>query len=121
MNDEILKSAEEQLHKQLLRMGMKGTRQRNTVLRTLLRMEKPVSSSDLLFAVKREDITVSFGSVCRTLQVMVACGLASKFEPADGPATYIHHLAAPCAHQHHVCKECGADVNKTRTHASIKA
>jgi Fur family transcriptional regulator, ferric uptake regulator len=94
---------------------MKGTRQRSVVLSVFLNTPKPVSASELLYPVKKEDLNVSLGSVYRTLKLIVASGLATQISSADGVARYRHELRHElnlCSHQHLVCKDCGEAIHK---------
>jgi Fe2+ or Zn2+ uptake regulation protein len=63
----------------------------------------------LLYPVKQEDISVSFGTVYHTLRLLVACGLAREIVSAKNPTQY-ERATAQCNHPRLVCKDCGASV-----------
>src|SRR2546421_10313336 len=109
MTPEILAEMAKQFTQQLRSLGKNGSRQRSIVLRAFLRQEKPVTAQELLYPVKQEDISVSFGTVYHTLRLLVACGLAREIVSANNPTKY-ERATAHCSHAHLVCKDCGAIV-----------
>jgi len=109
MTPEILTEMERKFTQQLRSLGKNSSRQRSVVLRAFLRQEKPVSAQELLYPVKQEDMTVSFGTVYHTLRLLVACGLAREIVSANHPTKY-ERATAQCKHSHLVCKDCGAVV-----------
>src|SRR6266700_7255934 len=104
MTPETLTEMEKQFTQQLRSLGKNGSRQRSVVLRAFLRQEKPVTAQELLYPVKQEDITVSFGTVYHTLRLLVACGLAREIVSAKNPTQY-EWVSAQCNHSHLVCKD----------------
>src|SRR6266404_2311433 len=109
MTAEILTEMEKQFTQKLRSIGKNSSRQRSVVLRAFLREEKPVTAQELLYPVKQEDITVSFGTVYHTLRLLVACGLARQIVSAKNPTQY-ERATVQCNHAHLVCKDCGAIV-----------
>jgi Fur family transcriptional regulator, ferric uptake regulator len=109
MTAETLTELEKQFTQQLRSNGKHGSRQRSVVLRAFLRQEKPVTAQELLYPVKQEDISVSFGTVYHTLRLLVACGLAREIVSAKDSTKY-ERATAQCNHSHLVCKDCGAVV-----------
>ena len=110
-----LEHAEEQLRKELRKVGMKWSSERGAVLHTLLQnAAEPVSASEFHFSLKRQHPNVSFATVYRTLKTLVACGMAKELEGSpDGITRYTHqHPETHCDHQHLVCKDCGAAIEK---------
>src|SRR2546423_922246 len=109
MTPEILSEMEKQFTQKLRSLGRNGSRQRSIVLRAFLRQEKPVTAQKLLYPVKQEDISVSFGTVYHTMRLLVACGLALEIVSANHPTQY-ERATAHSKHPYLVCKECGAIV-----------
>ncbi len=109
MTTENLTEMEKQFTQKLRSLGKNSSRQRSVVLRAFLREEKPVTAQELLYPVKQEDITVSFGTVYHTLRLLVACGLAREIVSAKDPTQY-ELATAQCNHSRLVCKDCGAIV-----------
>ena len=109
MTAEIQTEMEKQFTQQLRSLGRHGSRQRSVVLRAFLRQEQPVTAQELLYPVKQEDISVSFGTVYHTLRLLVACGLAREIVSAKNPTQY-ERATAQCNHPRLVCKDCGASV-----------
>jgi len=109
MTAEIQPEMEKQFTQQLRSLGRHGSRQRSVVLRAFLRQEQPVTAQELLYPVKQEDISVSFGTVYHTLRLLVACGLAREIVSPKNPTQY-ERATAQCNHPRLVCKDCGASV-----------
>jgi Fe2+ or Zn2+ uptake regulation protein len=107
MTPETLTAMEKQFTQQLRSTGKHGSRQRSVVLRAFLRQEKPVTAQELLYPVKQEDISVSFGTVYHTLRLLVAYGLAREIVSALHPTKY-ERATVQCNHAHLVCQDCGA-------------
>ena len=57
--------------------GMNGSKARSIVLRVFMTQGKPMSAQELIYLVKKEDMTISFSTVYHTMKLLVACGLAS--------------------------------------------
>ncbi|MBZ5549925.1 MAG: transcriptional repressor [Acidobacteriia bacterium] len=88
---------------------MKRSTHRTTVLRVFMGSTKPMTSLELLYAVKQADVGVSLGVVYSTIKLMIACGLAREI--VDGRKTlYTHEGVAACSHPHLICRDCGAVV-----------
>src|SRR5438445_13188975 len=109
MTPETLTEMEKQFTQKLRSLGKNSSRQRSIVLRAFLRQERPVTAQELLYPVKQEDLTVSFGTVYHTLRLLVACGLAREIVSAKNPTQY-ERATAHCSHAHLVCKDCGSIV-----------
>jgi Fur family ferric uptake transcriptional regulator len=102
-----LDAAEARLRSELHRVGLKHTEQRSLVLRAFLSTAEPVSVTDLLYLVKKEDLNIAFTTVYRTLKVIVDCGMGQAVSSVGGVTRYEHEYSR-CAHRHLVCKDCGA-------------
>ena len=88
------------------RTGLKKTGQRDMILDVFLRTEGHVSSEDLYELVKREDPSIGFTTVYRTLKLLQECGLARNVQSYDGRMLYEHDFK----HEHHdhlICTSCG--------------
>jgi len=101
--------ADDLLSHHLRRVGMYRSKQKSVVLWSLLRSPEPISAQDLFYLVKQEDLFIGLGTVYRTLQTLVACGLAAETVGTDGTRLYAAKLDAEvCTHPHLTCKDCGA-------------
>src|ERR1700731_104128 len=106
---EMVREAEDILHRHLKRVGLKQTAQRDTILRTFLETREHLSLNELHGLVRKKDARIGFTTVYRTLKLFVECGLASEVAFHDGIARYEHQYNRR-SHHHMVCTECGSSV-----------
>lgn len=106
---EMMREAEQILHRHLKSVGLKHTAQRDTILRTFLATREHLSTDELARLVKKKDPRIGFTTVYRTLKLLAECGLASEVAFHDGVARYEHQYNRR-SHHHMVCTECGASV-----------
>ena len=109
ISQEMVREAEEILHRHLKRVGLKQTAQRDTILRTFLETRAHLSTDELHRLVKKKDARIGFTTVYRTLKLLAECGLASEVAFHDGIARYEHQYNRR-SHHHMVCTECGSSV-----------
>ncbi|MFB3813451.1 MAG: Fur family transcriptional regulator [Terriglobales bacterium] len=109
ISPEMVKQAQEILHRHLRRVGLKHTEQRDTILRTFLETSEHLSTEELHRLVRRKDPRIGFTTVYRTLKLLADCGLASAVAFQDGIARYEHQYNRR-SHHHMVCTECGSSV-----------
>ena len=65
-------------------------------------------------AAKKYDVSISFHTVMRILEVMVSCGLARQVaeeKRINEPLKFLP-LEAACPHTQVVCRECGAVIER---------
>ncbi len=106
---EMMREAEEILHRHIKSVGLKHTAQRDTILRTFLETREHLSTDELHRLVKKQDPKIGFTTVYRTLKLLTECGLASVVSFNDGVARYEHQYNRR-SHHHMVCTECGSSV-----------
>src|SRR5437899_2680061 len=106
---EMIREGQAILHRDLKRVGLKHTEQRDTILRTLLETREHLSTDELHRLVKKKDPKIGFTTVYRTLKLLAECGLASEVAFHDGIARYEHQYNRR-SHHHMVCTECGSSV-----------
>src|SRR5258708_31151937 len=106
---EMVREAEDILHRHLKRVGLKQTAQRDTILRTFLETREHLSLSELHGLVRQKDGKIGFTTVYRTLKLFAECGLASEVAFHDGIARYEHQHNRR-SHHHMVCTDCGSSV-----------
>ncbi|HTR68118.1 MAG TPA: Fur family transcriptional regulator [Terriglobales bacterium] len=109
LSREMLREAQEILHRHLKRVGLKQTEQRNVILRTFLETRGHLSTDELAQLVKKKDPGIGFTTVYRTLKLLAGCGLASEVAFHDGVTRYEHQYNRR-SHHHMVCTECGGSV-----------
>ena len=106
---EMMREAEQILHRHLKSVGLKHTAQRDTILRTFLATREHLSTDELARLVKKKDPRIGFTTVYRTLKLLAECGLASEVAFHDGVARYEHQYNRR-SHHHMVCTRCGSSV-----------
>ena len=106
---EMVREAEDILHRHLKRVGLKQTAQRDTILRTFLETREHLSLNELHRLVREKDGRIGFTTVYRTLKLFTECGLASEVAFHDGIARYEHQYNRR-SHHHMVCTGCGGSV-----------
>ena len=106
---EMMREAEEILHRHLKQVGLKHTEQRDTILRTFLETREHLSTDQLHRLVQKRDSRIGFTTVYRTLKLLAECGLASEVAFHDGIARYEHQYNRR-SHHHMVCTQCGSSV-----------
>src|SRR3977135_3061455 len=106
---EMVREAQEILHRHLKRVGLKQTAQRDTILRTFLETRDHLSTDELHRLVQKKDELIGYTTVYRTLKLLAECGLASEVAFHDGIARYEHQYNRR-SHHHMVCTECGSSV-----------
>jgi Fur family transcriptional regulator, ferric uptake regulator len=85
--------------------GTKRSGKRDQIVNTFLKQEGHLSADDLVDVIKREDHRISRATVYRTLQWMVAAGIARKVDFGEGRFRFEHSYRHP-RHYHLICKTC---------------
>src|ERR1700682_5506211 len=106
---EMVREAQDILHRHLKRVGLKQTAQRDTILRTFLETRDHLSTDELHRLVQKKDVRIGYTTVYRTLKLLAECGLASEVAFHDGIARYEHQYNRR-SHHHMVCTQCGVSV-----------
>jgi Fur family transcriptional regulator, ferric uptake regulator len=109
ISPEMVREAQQLLHRHLKRVGLKQTAQRDTILRTFLETREHLSINELHRLVQKKDVRIGFTTVYRTLKLLAECGLASEVAFHDGIARYEHQYNRR-SHHHMVCTGCGSSV-----------
>lgn len=106
---QMIREAQEILHRHLKDVGLKQTAQRDTILRTFLETRDHLSTDELHRLVQKKDAGIGYTTVYRTLKLLAECGLASEVAFHDGIARYEHQYNRR-SHHHMVCTNCGSSV-----------
>jgi Fe2+ or Zn2+ uptake regulation protein len=89
----------------LLDHGLRLTKARRLLIRSLARHPGPRSAAQLDEAMGRE---IPLSSIYRTLMLLEQCGLLAKQRNADGIAKYeLGEIVTGDHHHHFVCTRCG--------------
>ncbi|MCS6873282.1 MAG: Fur family transcriptional regulator [Acidobacteriota bacterium] len=106
MKREEFTEEKEIFEQHIRKKGLRRTAQRDLILEIFLRTEDHLSSEDLYWLVQKEDPSIGYTTVYRTLKLLTEAGLAREVRFGDGKTYYEHHYK----HQHHdhmICTECG--------------
>jgi len=106
---QMVREAQDILHRHLKDVGLKQTAQRDTILRTFLETRDHLSTEELHRLVQKKDSGIGYTTVYRTLKLLAECGLASEVAFHDGIARYEHQYNRR-SHHHMVCTGCGSSV-----------
>ncbi len=106
---QMVREAQDILHRHLKDVGLKQTAQRDTILRTFLETRDHLSTDELHRLVQKKDSGIGYTTVYRTLKLLAECGLASEVAFHDGIARYEHQYNRR-SHHHMVCTNCGSSV-----------
>lgn len=109
LSRQMVREAQEILHRHLKGVGLKQTAQRDTILRTFLETRDHLSTDELHRLVQKKDAGIGYTTVYRTLKLLAECGLASEVAFHDGIARYEHQYNRR-SHHHMVCTDCGSSV-----------
>ncbi len=96
------------LREALRAAGLRATSQRLVLLRTLRDMERHMTAEALLAAAGERLPGLSLPTVYATLDLLVKLGLVRRIPSASGATLYD---AGELAHQHLLCRACGAVVD----------
>ncbi len=89
------------IREQLANAGLKATQQRMVVYHTLLEtMHMHPTAENIYEHVKPENPSISLGTIYKTLDTLVACGLATRVSTASG---YMRYDANMDRHNHIYC------------------
>ena len=109
LSRQMVREAQEILHRHLKGVGLKQTAQRDTILRTFLETRDHLSTDELHRLVQKKDPGIGYTTIYRTLKLLAECGLASEVAFHDGIARYEHQYNRR-SHHHMVCTDCGSSV-----------
>ena len=106
---QMVREAQDILHKHLKGVGLKQTGQRDTILRTFLETRDHLSTDELHRLVQKKDARIGYTTVYRTMKILADCGLARPVDLADGITRY-EHLYNHEHHDHMICMQCGNSI-----------
>lgn len=95
----------ETYHQFLRDKGLKTTRQRELIVAEFFRKHQHLTVEELHQKVRRQDSSIGYATVYRTLKLLTEWGLALKREFGGGQARFEHVTARH--HDHLICVRCG--------------
>jgi Fur family ferric uptake transcriptional regulator len=101
-----LTSAKDTLTRYLQEKNLRPTRERFTLLEEIMRGNGHFDAEEFYIRVKSKGLKVSRATVYNTLDLLVACGLISKYHFGEDHSRYEKAFGRP-RHDHLICLECG--------------
>jgi len=101
-----LTSANETLQKYLDEKKLRSTRERFGILEEIMRGNGHFDAEEFYIRVKSKGIKVSRATVYNTLDLLVDCGLISRYHFGEDHSRYEKAFGRP-RHDHLICLECG--------------
>jgi Fur family ferric uptake transcriptional regulator len=94
-------------------MGYRATMPRQAVLAELEKAEDHLTAKEIFVSVQRLCPACGLNTVYRTLEMLIASGLARKSDFGDGQARYelTSRPGRPAHHHHLLCVRCGKVVD----------
>ncbi|MBN2146190.1 MAG: transcriptional repressor [Anaerolineales bacterium] len=86
--------------------GYRITPQREMIIAVIARSHRHLSAEEVFTQVHRQSIAINLATVYRTLDLLVARGLATRLHLGEGQVVYATCQHGP--HIHLVCRKCGA-------------
>lgn len=109
MNNEIVK---ETLKKYLKDNKYRNTPERYEVLDVILNEEGHFDADELYVNLKKINSKVSRATVYNTLEILLECGIVSRYRFGENHSRYEKNIGKP-HHEHLVCLECGEIIEFT--------
>lgn len=88
--------------------GFRLTPQREMVVRAVAHAGRHVTADEIFEQVRVHTQAVNLATIYRTLDLLVAMGIASRADLGDGKVTYAPLDHGP--HCHLVCRACGQEI-----------
>ncbi len=88
------------------RKGLKLTRQREEILKSLMAANRHLGIDEVYVTLKKQDLTLGRATVFRTIKLLQECGLVAEVGAVNGRSKYELKADRP-HHDHMVCIECG--------------
>lgn len=105
VNAHTISDPDTRLRQALEAKGQRFTEQRAAVYRYLRGTDRHPSADDVFTSVRAAIPDISLATVYKSLETLVACGLASKLTYGDGSARYDGRTDP---HPHARCLSCGS-------------
>ncbi|HLF13707.1 MAG TPA: transcriptional repressor [Bacteroidota bacterium] len=99
-------SARDILKKFLLEKKLRPTRERLLLLDEIMKMTGHFDADQVYASLSRKSLKASRATVYNTLDLLVSCGLISKYRFGESHSRYEKAFGRP-RHDHMICLECG--------------
>jgi Fur family ferric uptake transcriptional regulator len=99
-------AAKETLEAYLRQKKLRPTRERTLLLEEIMRTDGHFDADQLYTTLNAKGLKASRATVYNTLDLLVECGLISKYRFGDSHSRYEKAFGRP-RHDHLICLECG--------------
>ena len=99
-------SAKDTLQRYLKEKKLRPTRERSLLFEEIMRNSGHFDADELYRTAKARGLKISRATVYNTLDLLVDCGLISKYRFGENHTRYEKVLGKP-RHDHLICLECG--------------
>ena len=86
--------------------NLRWTSQRETITRTLFDADQHLTTEELFEMVHKEDPSIGYATVARTLRLLMQTGFCEQIDISDGTLRY-KAADSETHHDHLVCTHCG--------------
>lgn len=100
-----MESLLQRIDREIVAIGGKRSRSRAEVIKVFFRAGTHVTVEELTHAVRRQNRSVGYATVYRTVKLLARLDYAKELDFGDGLKRYESNLVAH--HDHLVCQECG--------------
>ncbi|MFT4704951.1 MAG: Fur family ferric uptake transcriptional regulator [Bradymonadia bacterium] len=100
--DAILK----RFHKRLSELGLKSTRQRDSIVETFFKLNRHISVEEMLEEVRKTAPKTGYATVYRTMKLLVDHGFAEPRKFGDGQTRFDPKESEDEHHDHIICVDC---------------
>jgi Fur family ferric uptake transcriptional regulator len=90
----------------LREQGFRITPQREMVVEAVAHSGQHMTAEEILAVVRKRSRTVSLTTIYRTLSILIAAGMVTRVDMAEGKVVYATIRHGP--HIHLICRSCGA-------------
>src|SRR3989304_4538670 len=94
------------LKRYLLEKNLRPTRERFLLLDEILKMNGPFDPDQVYANLSKKKLKASRATVYNTLDLLVSCGLISRYRFGENHSRYEKAYGRP-RHDHMICLECG--------------
>ncbi|HUL43436.1 MAG TPA: transcriptional repressor [Bacteroidota bacterium] len=101
-----IRAAKETLAKYLAEKKLRSTRERLVLLEEIMKTNDHFDADELFAALTAKGLKASRATVYNTLDLLVDCGLISKYRFGENHSRYEKAFGKP-RHDHLICLECG--------------
>ena len=99
-------AAKETFLNSLKEKSLRVTKERMTLLEEIMKTRGHFDSEELYDKIRSKGLKISRATIYNTLNVLVECGLISKYRFGENHARFEKAIGRP-RHDHLICLECG--------------